>query len=209
MTAALLFAASFALVFTLGLQQMNVERGDKAAAFFTSPLIGLANLALFKFLPGPTDAVEIGAYLSGGAFGIVASMWMHPHLVALLKLATEYNSLSLSPFSPGMGPMPYVGEAPTIYAGYPLREGETLTTDEHAAKLGETLRLATELADDVSRSDIESFCVRTELDDVDWFDTHRPDVDFESGCVAKALRYLDLRNRVIHHPQQPHLVRFE
>ena len=59
MTAALLFSATFALVFALGLQQANVERGHKLAACLTSPLIGLANLALFKVLPGPTDAVEM------------------------------------------------------------------------------------------------------------------------------------------------------
>lgn len=83
MTAALLFAATFAVVFTLGIQQMNVERGHKLAAFITSPLIGLANLALFKVLPGPTDPIEIAAYLAGGAIGIVTSMWAHPVLASI------------------------------------------------------------------------------------------------------------------------------
>ena len=59
MTAALLFAATFAAVCTLGLQQINVERRWMIAAAATSPLIGLAHLALFKVLPGPTDALEI------------------------------------------------------------------------------------------------------------------------------------------------------
>ena len=83
MTAALLFAATFAVVFTMGIQQMNVESRHVLAAFFTSPLIGLSNLVLFKFLPGPTEPLEIAAYLAGGAVGIVASMWAHPLLAAL------------------------------------------------------------------------------------------------------------------------------
>ena len=86
-TALLLFAATFAVVFTLGLQQLNVERGHMLAAAVTSPLIGLSNLVLFKVLPGPTDALQIGAYLLGGSVGIVASMWMHPQLVALFRRA--------------------------------------------------------------------------------------------------------------------------
>lgn len=189
MTAALLFAASFAFVFTLGIQQMNVERRSKLAAFLTSLLIGLSQLVLFQVLPGPVQVVEVLAFLLGNGVGIVTSMWMHPHLVAMFS-------------TPG-------------YAGLAKRYARTnyksalSPADKLAAKLGETLRLATELADDVTRSDIESFCVRIELDDVDWFDTHRPDVDFESGCVAKAVRYLELRNRLIRHTQQPHLVRFE
>lgn len=84
MTFALLFSAAFAAVFTLGIQQFNVERGYRLAAFCTSPLIGLSHLVLFKVLPGPTDAIEISAYLLGGAFGIVASMWVHPQLVTLV-----------------------------------------------------------------------------------------------------------------------------
>lgn len=83
MTAALLFAASFAVVFLLGLQQLNVERGHRLAAFITSPLLALAYLCLFKLLPFSTSAVQIAAHLLGGAIGIVTSMWMHPHLLAL------------------------------------------------------------------------------------------------------------------------------
>lgn len=172
MTAALLFAASFAFVFTLGIQQLNVERRLQLAAFITSLLIGLSQLVLFQVLPGPVHALEVLAFLLGNGVGIVTSMRMHPHLVAMFA------------------------RRPT-------------STAEHAERLGETLRLATALADDVARSDIESFCVSADAEGEEWFDTHRPDVDFESGCVAKAVRYLDLRHRVIHHPQQPHLVRFE
>jgi hypothetical protein len=82
--ALLLFASTFAVVFTLGLQQLNVSGGHTALAFITSIAIGVANLALFKLLPGPTSWTEITAYLLGGPFGIVTSMWAHPHLVRLI-----------------------------------------------------------------------------------------------------------------------------
>lgn len=80
-TALMLFAATFMVVFTLGLQQLNVDQGRAAAAFVTSIAIGASNLVLFKVLPGPTSALDVGAYLAGGAFGIVASMRAHPWLV--------------------------------------------------------------------------------------------------------------------------------
>lgn len=82
--ALLLFAATFVVVFTLGLQQMNVEGGHRVLAFVTSLFVGTSNLVLFKLLPGPTDWVQITAYLLGGAFGIVTSMWAHPRLLRLL-----------------------------------------------------------------------------------------------------------------------------
>jgi hypothetical protein len=81
--AALLFAATFGVVFALGLQSLNVNGGHKALAFVTSFLIGASNLVLFKVLPRETSVLEIAAYLMGGPFGIVASMWAHPWLVRL------------------------------------------------------------------------------------------------------------------------------
>jgi hypothetical protein len=84
-TAALLFAATFSVVFALGLQSLNVNGGHRAMAFVTSFAIGASNLVLFKVLPGPTDALEIAAYLVGGPIGIVASMAVHPRLVMWLK----------------------------------------------------------------------------------------------------------------------------
>ena len=64
-----LFASTFALVFFLGLQSLNVNRGHYLAAFLTSFGIGASN----------ATAVEMAAYLTGGPFGIVASMWVHRH----------------------------------------------------------------------------------------------------------------------------------
>jgi len=84
MTPALLFAASFAVVFALGIQQHNVTHGHRVAAFITSVLIGVMTLVQLKLLPGPTTWLDIGAYLVGSAFGIVGSMWAHPRVLRLL-----------------------------------------------------------------------------------------------------------------------------
>lgn len=76
MTAIALFASTYALVFFLGLQSLNVNRGHYWAAFFTSFGIGVGNLALFKLAPDASGA-EIAAFLIGGPFGIVSSMAAH------------------------------------------------------------------------------------------------------------------------------------
>lgn len=87
MTAALLFAATFGVVFALGLQSLNVNGGHRLLAFTTSFAIGASNLVLFKVLPGPTVLLEVAAYLIGGPLGILASMAAHPWLVRRLGRA--------------------------------------------------------------------------------------------------------------------------
>lgn len=79
MTALTLFASSFALVFLLGVQQLNVQHGHRWAAFVTSFFIGISQLALYKLAPdaGP---VEIAGYLAGGPLAIVGAMRVHPYL---------------------------------------------------------------------------------------------------------------------------------
>ena len=84
-TALLLFAATFGVVFALGLQSLNVNGGHRVMAFCTSFCIGASNLVLFKMLPAQTDWLQIGAYLIGGPLGILASMAAHPHLVRLAR----------------------------------------------------------------------------------------------------------------------------
>lgn len=79
MTALALFASTFALVFFLGLQSLNVNGGHYKAAFLTSLGIGVANLVLFKLAPNAGGA-EIAAFLAGGPFGIVSSMAAHRRL---------------------------------------------------------------------------------------------------------------------------------
>lgn len=73
MTALALLASTFCLVFFLGLQSQLVNNGHHVSAFLNSLAIGTANLVLFKLAP---DAAgwEVAAYLTGGPFGIVASM---------------------------------------------------------------------------------------------------------------------------------------
>lgn len=85
MTALYLFAATFVLVFMLGVQQLNVTADQYAAAFISSAIISSANLVLFKLLPGPTSAADFAGYTLGGCFGIVASM--RSHAWAMRKLA--------------------------------------------------------------------------------------------------------------------------
>jgi hypothetical protein len=75
-TAIALFASTFALVFFLGLQSLNVNGGRYVAAFFTSFGIGAGNLVLFKLAPDASGP-EIAAYLMGGPFGIISSMLFH------------------------------------------------------------------------------------------------------------------------------------
>lgn len=78
MSAALLLASTFALVFCLGLQSQLVNNQHYMAAFLNSVAIGTCNLALFKLAPEATG-LEIAAYLAGGPFGIVASMASYRH----------------------------------------------------------------------------------------------------------------------------------
>ena len=74
--ALLLFISTFALVFFLGLQSLNVNRGHYMAAFITSFGIGIGQLILYKLAPD-ANGLEIAAYLTGGPLGIITSMRFH------------------------------------------------------------------------------------------------------------------------------------
>lgn len=84
MNALLLFASTFALVLSLGLQSLNVNGGHRLLSFVTSFGIGAANLTVLKIMPGPTNGLEVAAYLLGGPFGILASISIHPWMVRML-----------------------------------------------------------------------------------------------------------------------------
>jgi hypothetical protein len=75
-----LFVSTYVLVFALGVQSLNVNNGHVIAAFFTSFVIGAANLVLYKLAPNASPT-EIMAFLIGGPFGIVSAMrshgWIH------------------------------------------------------------------------------------------------------------------------------------
>lgn len=84
MTAAALLISTYALVFALGLQSLNVNGGHYRAAFLTSLAIGGSNLVLFKLAPD-ASGLEIAAYLAGGPLGIVSAMRAHPYIVRLYR----------------------------------------------------------------------------------------------------------------------------
>ena len=80
MTALVLFASTYVVVFALGFQQQNVTGGHYVAAFFTSFAIAGAQLFLYKLAPD-AHGPEILAYFLGGSFGIVSSMWLHRRVI--------------------------------------------------------------------------------------------------------------------------------
>lgn len=82
MTALLLFAITFALVYLLGIQQLNVQFNQRAQAFITSFAIAWLQLVLLKLMPQPTTLIENTGYLLGGSFGILAAMASHAPLTA-------------------------------------------------------------------------------------------------------------------------------
>jgi len=79
-----LFCSTLVLVFALGIQSLNVNNGHRAAAVFTSFVIGASNLVLFKLAPDASLA-EAAAFLLGGPMGIYAAMVAHPWLVRVIK----------------------------------------------------------------------------------------------------------------------------
>ena len=83
MTELTLFASTFVLVFALGAQSLNVNNGHYIAAAITSFAIGSSQMILFKLAPHASWPETI-AFVMGGPFGILASMWAHPRLVKLL-----------------------------------------------------------------------------------------------------------------------------
>lgn len=83
MIALLLFAITFVLVFLLGIQQLNVQFGQRAQAFMTSLAIAGLQLWLLKLMPQPTSWLENLGYLAGGPFGILAAMSSHGWLSAV------------------------------------------------------------------------------------------------------------------------------
>ncbi len=79
MTELAIFASTFAAVFFLGVQSLNVNGGHYLAAFLTSFGISLSHLVLYKTVPD-ADLLQQCAYLLGGPFGIVCAMWTHARI---------------------------------------------------------------------------------------------------------------------------------
>jgi hypothetical protein len=76
----ILFGTTFVLVFSLGLNSLTVNKGQYVAAFLTSFLISGSNLVILRSIP-QGDLGEVAAYMLGGPFGIVASMWLHSRIL--------------------------------------------------------------------------------------------------------------------------------
>ena len=81
MNALPIFLACFAVVFLLGIQQLNVNGRHYLAAMLTSYGIGTAQLFLLKVMPQPTTGLEVAAYLNAGPIAIACAMYAHPWLV--------------------------------------------------------------------------------------------------------------------------------
>lgn len=73
--AALLFASTFGLVFALGLQSQFVNNGHYAHAFGNSMMISVGQLGALQVVHAQTPE-QYAAYLLGGPFGIVFSMYV-------------------------------------------------------------------------------------------------------------------------------------
>lgn len=217
MTALALFAATFAVVFLLGLQQINVERRSIVAAALTSPLIGLATLVQFKVLPGPTDAADLLGYLLGGAAGIAAAVWLHPAMARRMWLLSVWCKRHGLARKHARAPRAPTTATPSPdLRSYPPKS-PPLTPDDHAQRLVDTLRLATSIADETARVDLDSYCHADIRSGVLWRDTRLTAPLGREDCadeladmqlrVDTAVRYLELRGQLTRHPAEPHLVR--
>lgn len=80
MIALLIFLSTFATVFALGFQSLNVNGGHYRAAFLNSFFIAAGNLAILKLVPD-ASLIQMAAYMLGGPLGITASMWAHARTI--------------------------------------------------------------------------------------------------------------------------------
>ncbi|WP_136414784.1 hypothetical protein [Herbaspirillum sp. ST 5-3] len=80
MNAIVLFSTTFVLVFALGVNTLSVNKGQYGIAFLTSFLISGSNLVILRAVP-QGDLLEVAAYMLGGPFGIVTSMWVHERVL--------------------------------------------------------------------------------------------------------------------------------
>jgi hypothetical protein len=76
----IMWAASFALVFLLGIQSKNVQRSRYLAAVITSFGISVGNFTFVKYASaGTLDA--FWACALGGCMGIAVSIWVSDHVL--------------------------------------------------------------------------------------------------------------------------------
>jgi ABC-type antimicrobial peptide transport system permease subunit len=91
MTEITLFFSTALLIFSLGIQQLNVQGNHYLLAAVTSLFIGSAQIFLWRTMPS-ASASEITAVLLGGPVGILAAMWSHPHMVRIISSKKDAQS---------------------------------------------------------------------------------------------------------------------
>lgn len=79
-----LFAATFGVVFFLGLQSLTVNSGHRWMAFGNSLVIGCFNLFLYKTVPNVQSAIEVAVYVFAGPLAIMTAMMTHDRIKAWL-----------------------------------------------------------------------------------------------------------------------------
>lgn len=84
-----IFIAQFLMIFLLGLQSINVNRGHKLIAALTSFGLGVAGFYVTgtiaqAYQEGMFSSTFI-SFIFAGPCGIVCSMFAHPHLVKMFK----------------------------------------------------------------------------------------------------------------------------
>ncbi len=201
MTALTLYLASFVVVFALGFQQMNVVASMYRMAFATSLVIGVSQLVQFKLLPQPTGWLDVAGYLLGNACGIVCAMKAHPALMRWrTKRATDRATRAAADAAPPASVRDRLRAAGDVF------EPERAVTVERA-------NLEADIAIDAAVHLLERFCNVVPLGRLAYFDTadtvclglDTPNV----AHLTRALRYLELRDALLFHPQKRTLVRIK
>lgn len=72
----------------------------------------------------------------------------------------------------------------------------------------ELVQLAIAIADDAAAMDIGAYCEMVTIAKTVWFDVSRPrGWSSDRDTVERAMRYLDLQQRLVRHPTRTDLVR--
>jgi uncharacterized membrane-anchored protein len=88
---AILFVASFAMVFLKAIQQQNVVGGHYYLAAITSFMLAVAEVSLVISVVG--IGFEAFVYVGlGGAVGVIAAMYMHSRIINVVKFFNRFKN---------------------------------------------------------------------------------------------------------------------
>jgi hypothetical protein len=83
----IVFIAQFFLIMLLGLQSINVNRGQKLLAAITSLLLGVSGFfvtgivaQVYQQFQSQGVTITLIAFLAAGPLGIITSIFIHPYL---------------------------------------------------------------------------------------------------------------------------------